>query len=45
MDKTRIARTVDGEKIGTFENRKAAVRAFFQRKREGADAGTLTVEG
>jgi hypothetical protein len=39
--RTCIAHTAEGELVGEFENRKAAVRAFFARKA----AGTLTVTG
>jgi hypothetical protein len=39
--RTCIAHTAEGELVGEFENRKAAVRAFFARKA----AGTLTVQG
>jgi hypothetical protein len=43
--KTCVARTVDGEHIGTFANRKVALDAFFARKQPPVEAGTLTVEG
>jgi hypothetical protein len=39
--RTCIAHTAAGELVGEFENRKAAVRAFFARKA----AGTLTIQG
>jgi hypothetical protein len=39
-----IARDLDGKKIGTFENRRAAQQAFFARKQPAIE-GTLTVEG
>lgn len=39
--RTCIAHTAEGELVGEFENRKAAVQAFFARKRDG----TLIVAG
>jgi hypothetical protein len=43
--KTCLARDVDGNRVGTFTNRKAALDAFFSRKQPTSDAGTLIVEG
>jgi hypothetical protein len=40
-----IARDLDGKKIGTFENRRAAQNAFFTRKQPPVEAGTLVVQG
>jgi hypothetical protein len=39
-----VCRDADGNKIGTFANRKAAQDAFFTRKAP-AETGTLMVEG
>jgi hypothetical protein len=42
--KNCICRDADGQRFGTFANRKAAQDAFFARKAP-AEAGTLMVEG
>jgi hypothetical protein len=42
--RTCIARDVDGERIGTFANRKVALDAFFARKQPAVEAGTLMVQ-
>jgi hypothetical protein len=41
--RTCIARDADGERFGTFQNRKAALDAFFTRKQP--EAGTLMITG
>jgi hypothetical protein len=43
--RTCLARDAEGNRVGTFANRKAALDAFFARKQPAAEAGTLVVQG
>jgi hypothetical protein len=43
--RTCLARDSEGNRVGTFANRKAALDAFFARKQPAAEAGTLMLEG